>query len=61
MVEVIIGNANHLSKSESLHYSCEVPIWSCPKTYPKRGILPLLENQNCFQKISCKWSTPHCW
>ena len=27
MVEAIIGNVNHLSKSESLHYSCIFKAW----------------------------------
>ena len=31
-----------------------------PKTCPKRSILARLNNQNCFQKTSCKCSTPHC-
>ena len=36
MVEAIIGNVNHLSKSESLHYSCKVPIWLCLKNVPEK-------------------------
>jgi hypothetical protein len=32
MVEAISGNVNHLSKFESLHYSCEGLVQDCSKT-----------------------------
>ena len=33
MGEVSSGNVNHLSKSESLHYSCEVLVLMSPNAY----------------------------
>jgi hypothetical protein len=41
MVEAIIGNANHLRKFGSLHYSCEVLVLMRP---------------NAYQLLSNRWS-----